>query len=145
MATRINSIEQLEKALMPDMMKTVGVLADKVYETLNYFLKEYYESYDPISYRRQEEFLRSAVKVEPKIVRGKVIASVYIDYESLDNYKNASGYQVVNWANQGLHGGLDVGDNTPHVWNDTVEAVDNGTLLKLAIQYLKSRGISVRA
>ena len=108
-------------------------------------MKEYYESYDPISYRRQEEFLRSVVKVEPKIVRGKVIASVYIDYESLDNYKNASGYQVVNWANQGLHGGLDVGDNTPHVWDDTVDqTVNNGELLHLAVEYLKKKGFSIR-
>ena len=145
MTQHINNMDELEKALMPTMLKMVDIMATKVYETLNYFLKEYYDSYDPVSYRRQYDFLRSAVKVEPKIVRGKVIASVYIDYESLDNYKNASGYQVVNWANQGLHGGLDVGDNTPHVWDDTVEAVDNGTLLKLAIQYLKSRGISVRA
>jgi len=144
-ARHINNMDELEKALLPTMTKMVDGMATKVYETLNYFLQEYYSSYSPKSYRRQYDFLRSAVKVEPKIVRGKVIASVYIDYESLDNYKNASGYQVVNWANQGLHGGLDVGDNTPHVWDDTVEAVDNGTLLKLAIQYLKSRGISVRA
>lgn len=145
MARHISNMDDLEKALLPQMTKMVSVLADRVYETLNYFLQEYYNSYNPKSYRRQYNFLRSAVKVEPKIVKGKVIASVYIDYENLDDYYEASGYDVVNWANQGLHGGLDTGSNTPHVWDDTMdETINNGELLKLAIQYLKSKGFSVR-
>lgn len=146
MAKHISNMDELEKALLPQMTKLVGAMADRVYETLNYFLQEYYSSYNPKSYRRQYDFLRSAVKVEPKIVKGKVIASVYIDYENLDDYYEASGYDVVNWANQGLHGGLDTGSNTPHVWDDTMdETINNGELLKLAIQYLKSNGFSVRA
>lgn len=145
MARHINNMDELEKALLPTMTKMVDGMATKVYETLNYFLQEYYSSYSPKSYRRQYDFLRSAVKVEPKIVRGKVVASVYIDYESMDNYYDASGYQVVSWANEGLHGGLDVGNNTPKVWDDTMEeTVNNGELLKSAIAYLKSKGFSVR-
>lgn len=138
-------MKDLEKALMPEMMKMVNVMADGVYQTLNYFLQEYYDSYQPTYYRRQYDFLCSAVKVEPKRIGSKVVASVYIDYESMDNYRNATGYEVVSLANQGLHGGLDVGNNTPHVWDDTMdETINNGELLKLAIQYLKSKGIPVR-
>lgn len=138
-------MKDLEKALMPEMMKMVDVMADRVYQTLNYFLQECYDSYQPTYYRRQYDFLRSAVKVEPKRIGSKVVASVYIDYESMDNYRNATGYEVVSLANQGLHGGLDVGNNTPHVWDDTMdETINNGELLKLAIQYLKSKGIPVR-
>ena len=49
-------------------------------------------------------------------------------------------------ANQGLHGGLNTGSNTPHVWDDTMDnTVNNGELLKLAVEYLRSKGISVRA
>lgn len=139
-------MDELEKALMGEMAKMVDVLAERVYQTLNFFLQEYYNSYDPVSYRRQYDFLRSAVKVEPKIKGNKVEASVYIDTDSMDNYYNATGYQVASWANQGLHGGMNVGNGTPHVWNDTMdETVNNGELLKLAIQYLKSKGFSVRA
>lgn len=146
MAKHIRNMDDLQKALMPTMANMVDALAERVYETLNYFLQEYYNSYDPKSYRRQYDYLRSAVKVEPQIKGNKVTASVYIDTESMDNYYNATGYQVASWANQGLHGGLDAGSNTPHVWDDTMkETVDNGELLKLAIEYLKSRGISVRA
>lgn len=146
MAKHISNMNQLQEALMPTMVKMVDELAERVYETLNYFLQEYYNSYDQKSYRRQYDFLRSAVKVEPKIKGNKVIASVYIDTDSMDNYYNATGIQVARWANQGLHGGLKTGGNTPRVWDDTMkETVDNGELLKLAIQYLRSKGISVRA
>ena len=67
MAKHISSMNQLQKALQPTMIKMVDELAERVYETLNYFLQEYYNSYDPKSYQRQYDFLRSAVKVEPKI------------------------------------------------------------------------------
>lgn len=141
----INNMDELEKALMPTLKGMVDTLAERVYETLNYFLQEYYSSYSPKSYRRQYDFLRSAVKVEPKIVGNKVIASVYIDTDSMDNYNGVSGYQVASWANQSLHGGLDVGENTPRVWDDTIDqTVNNGELLQLAVEYLKKKGFSVR-
>ena len=146
MAKHISNMNQLQAALMPTMVKMVDKQAERVYQTLNYFLQEYYNSYDPKSYRRQYDFLRSAVKVEPKIKGNTVEASVYIDTDAMDSYYNATGYQVATWANQGLHGGLDTGSKTPHVWDDTMdETVNNGELLKLAVEYLKKKGISVRS
>lgn len=146
MAKHIRNMNDLQKALMPTAKDMIGILTERVYETLNHFLQEYYNSYDPKSYRRQYDYLRSVVKVEPQIKGNKVTASVYIDTESMDDYYNATGYQVASWGNQGLHGGLDTGSNTPHVWDDTMDAtVNNGELLRLAVEYLRSRGISVRA
>ena len=98
----IRNMKDLEKALQPVMLGMVEELAERVYETLNYFLQEYYNSYDPKSYRRQYDFLRSAVKVEPKMQGNKVIASVFIDTDYMDSYYNATGYQVASWANRGL-------------------------------------------
>lgn len=142
----ISNMNELQAALMPTMTQMVDVLANRVYETLNYFLQEYYNSYDPKSYRRQYDYLRSAIKVKPKVQGNKVTAFVYIDTESMDNYYNATGYQVAEWANKGLHGGLDTGSDTPHVWDDTIDqTVNNGELLRLAVDYLKSKGFSVRA
>ncbi len=44
-----------------------------------------------------------------------------------------------------LHGGLNTGSNTPHVWDDTMKTtVENGELLNLAMEYLKGKGFSVR-
>ena len=143
MAIQIKNMNDLEKALMPAMVSMVDELAERVYETLNYFLLDYYNGYNPKSYRRQYDFLRSAMKVEPKVIGNKVVASVYIDTDFMDNYNNVTGEQVTRWANTGFHGGLSV-SHKPHVWQDTIDnTVNNGELLKLAVEYLRSKGYSV--
>ena len=145
MAKHIKNMNELAKALQPTLLKMTDQLAERVYEILNYFLQEYYNSYNPKSYKRQFDFLRSAVKVKSKVTGNKAVASVYIDTDAMDDYYNATGEQVATWANQGLHGGLDVGSNTLHVWDDTMKTtVENGELLKLAMDYLKKKGFSVR-
>ncbi len=145
MAKHIKNINELARALQPTLLQMTDQLAERVYETLNYFLQDYYSGYDPSSYRRTKDFLHSAVKVDAHPYKGGVKASVYIDYESMNNYVNATGFQVVKWANEGLHGGMEV-DHKPHVWDDTMrETVDNGELLRMAVDYLKSHGFSVRS
>lgn len=144
MARRISNMNQLQKALQPVMVNMVNKLAERVYETLNYYLSDYYTGWTPESYSRTEAFLRSAVKVDAYPDKGGVRACVYIDYDSMDDYVNATGYQVASWANQGMHGGLSV-NHKPHVWDDTMDStINNGSLLQLAIQYLRSQGIPVR-
>ena len=130
--------------MQPVLLKMTNQLADRVYETLNYFLQDYYVGYEPSSYQRTKDFLFSAVKVEAQPYKGGVKASVYIDTDAMDSYRNVTGYQVAKWANEGLHGGMEV-DHKPHVWQDTMDnTVNNGELLKLAVDYLKSKGFSVR-
>ena len=146
MMIHINNIDELQVAFMPELKNVVDALAKRVYETLNFFLQEYYNSYDPTSYRRQYDFLHSAIKADSRVKGNKVEAYVYIDYYAMNNYRKVSGLQVVTWANEGLHGGLDVGNNTPHVWDATIdETVNNGELLRLAVEYLKSRGFNVKS
>ena len=145
MAKVINNMDDLAIALQPTLKKMVDGMAQRVYETLNLFLQRYYDSYDPVFYRRQYDFLRSAFKVDAKIVRGKAVASVYIDTDYMNNYYGVSGEQVATWANEGLHGGKDLGTNTPHVWDATMaNTVYDGTLIRDAVAYLKSKGYTVR-
>lgn len=144
MAIHVRNMDELEKALQPVLLGMVNQSENQVYETLNYFLNDYYTGWTPTSYQRTRDFLYSAVKTEAKMVRGKAVASVYIDYENMDNYVHATGFQVATWANEGLHGGLSV-SHKPHVWEDTMDnTINNGSLLKSAIAYLKSKGFSVR-
>ncbi|MCI5587561.1 MAG: hypothetical protein MSH21_06995 [Clostridium sp.] len=144
MAIHINNMDELARALQPTMVGLVNQLADEVYKTLNYFLSDYYTGWTPQSYQRTRDFLYSAVKTDVKIVRGKAVASVYIDYESMDDYVSATGFQVATWANTGYHGGLSV-SHKPHVWDDTMdETINNGSLLHSAVSYLRSNGFSVR-
>lgn len=144
MAIHVKNMKELSKALQPVMLKMVDQLADRVYETLNYFLQDYYSGYEPSSYQRTKDFLYSAVKVDAQPYKGGVRARVYIDYDSLNGYSGVTGYQVAKWADKGLHGGMEV-DHKPHVWQDTMDnTVNNGELLRLAVDYLKSKGFSVR-
>lgn len=144
MPERINNMNELQKALMPAMTKMVDAMAERVYQTLNYFLDEYYKGWTPDSYRRTSAFLRSAVKVDAEPYRNGVRASVYIDYDSMDDYVNASGFEVAQWADNGLHGGLET-SHKPHVWRDAMdETINNGSLLDMAVQYLRSQGMAVQ-
>lgn len=144
MAKNISNMNELAKAIQPVMMGLVNQLTDETQKTLNYFLNDYYTGWTPESYQRTKDFLYSAVKTEAKMVGNKCVASVYIDTDSMDNYVNATGFQVATWANEGLHGGLEV-SHKPHVWNDTMEnTINNGSLLRSALAYLKSKGFSVR-
>ena len=62
----------------------------------------------------------------------------------MNNYYSATGYQVATWANQRLHGGKDIGTNTPHVWDDTIaNTIEDGTLIKAALDYLRTQGFEV--
>ena len=145
MAIHVKNMKELNKALQPVMKGMVDKMAERVEQTLNYFLQEYYDSYDPVYYRRSYDFLHSAIRTEAKVVGNKVVASVYIDTNSMNNYYDATGEQIARWANQGTHGGTIRGNNTPHVWDDTMrETIENGELLRLALEYLKSKGFSVR-
>ena len=145
MAVHVKNMKELNKALQPVMVGMVDKMAERVEQTLNYFLQEYYDSYDPVYYRRLYDFLHSVIRTEAKVLVNKVVASVYIDTDSMNNYYDATGEQVARWANEGTHGGTIQGNNTPHVWDDTIrETIENGELLRLALEYLKSKGFSVR-
>ena len=76
MAKHINNVDELQIALMPELKRMVDRLSQRVYETLNFFLQEYYNSYDPTSYRRQYDFLHSALKVNSRIKGNEVEAYV---------------------------------------------------------------------
>lgn len=144
MAKHITNMNQLQKALQPVMARMVDQLAERVYETLNYYLNDYYTGWTPDSYRRTVAFLRSAVKVDAYPDSGGVRACVYIDYDSMDSYVDATGYQVAQWADSGYHGGLSV-SHKPHVWDDTMRStISNGSLVELAVKYLRSQGIPIR-
>ena len=60
MARRISNMNDLQNALQPVMTRMVDQLAERVYETLNYFLNDYYVGWTPESYQRTKDFLYSA-------------------------------------------------------------------------------------
>ncbi|MDR2277379.1 MAG: hypothetical protein LBE23_05930 [Vagococcus sp.] len=122
--------------------------ANEVFEAINYFLAQYYDEWEPTYYQRKNyDLLHSAFKTTAKKVGNSYVAEVGIDYESLDNYKDATGWDVVNWANtKGIHGGYDAssfGANTA-VWDDSIDStITSGQLLSDCIEFLKGKGIKI--
>lgn len=144
MAQQIRSMAELEKLLLEQCRQLCELAANEVYEAINFFLAQYYsEDWEGRSYQRTEEFLHSAFKTNVKRVGNGYQAEVGIDYESLDSYYAATGYQVVNWSNMGLHGGIDVGTDT-HVFDDAIDVtINNGQLLKDCIAFLRGKGFKI--
>ena len=68
MVRSISNMDQLASALVPVLQGMVNQMADKVYETLNFYLQDYYTGWTPSSYRRTRDFLYSAVKTEARMV-----------------------------------------------------------------------------
>ena len=68
MARSISNMNQLASALAPTLQGMINQMADKVYETLNFYLQDYYTGWTPSSYRRTYDFLYSAVKTEARMV-----------------------------------------------------------------------------
>jgi len=140
---QIRNQNDLNKLLLDQCKQICELMANEVYEAINFFLNQYYTEWSPSFYQRSYDMLHSAFKTDIKKVGNGYQAVVGIDYESLDDYENATGYDVISWANNSLHGSLDTGTDT-RVWDDAIDAtINSGQLLANCIIYLKSKGFTV--
>jgi hypothetical protein len=140
---------------------------DEVYEAINLSINEYYKEFKPDRYERTYMFLRSLVKTEIKVRGNELYCEVKIDEDYL-NYayphpnkfdpsypqdydgRDATGYDVVSWANRkypndsapgGNHGyTMDAGRNEGF-WDSAMEEI--GDILQLMKNNLKNMGINV--
>lgn len=139
--------KELEAYLLKICKQTCEFAANEVYEAINFFINQYYTEWSPSKYQRQYDFLHSAFKTSVKQVGNSFVAEVGIDYESLDNYKDATGYQIVSWSNEfGIHGGYDASNDGAHteVWNDAMDStINSGQLLADCIVFLKGKGFAI--
>ena len=140
---QIRNSNDLNKMMMEYCKELCTLMTEEVYSAINYFIIQYYNEWTPSQYQRTEAFLQSAFKTDVKKIGNGYQAIVGIDYESLNEYEEATGFQTVTWANEGLHGSLDVGTDT-HVWDDAMEStIGSGQLLKDCIIYLRSKGFKI--
>lgn len=143
MATKIGGKKELEHYIAEQCKQLCEFAANEVYEAISYFLAQYYDEWSPSSYQRSYDLLHSAFKTEVKKNGKGYYVEVGIDYESLNNYEDATGWEVVNWSNQGLHGSLDVGTDT-RVYDDAIDStITSGQLLADCILFLKGKGINI--
>ena len=142
MAT-VRNMAELEKVLMEQCRKLCEFASDEVYKAVDKYIKQYYSEWTPSVYERTGAFLKSAFKTDVVKKGNGYEAVVYIDYESLNKYKDTTGFQVVTWANEMKHGGLDVGTDT-RVWDDAMdETIHSGQLLNDCVDFLRKEGFKV--
>lgn len=143
MAKQLKNMADIEKMLQQQAKQLCEFAANEVYEAINFFLAQYYSEWEPSVYQRSYDLLNSAFKTTVKQKGNTFYAEVGIDYESLDGYENATGYEVISWANTERHGGLDVGTHT-RVFDDAVDStINSGQLLADCIVFLKGKGFTI--
>ncbi|MCD8018697.1 MAG: hypothetical protein LUF92_03675 [Clostridiales bacterium] len=141
---KIISISQLKSTFHSVAVGMINQLTDEVYNCLQHYLNDYYSGWTPDMYERTYAFLSSGVKVDAHMEGDTCVAKVYIDCNKLNYNARITGFDVATWANTGFHGGLSV-SHQPHVWRDTMnDTLNNGTLINMAVAYLKAHGFNVR-
>lgn len=131
-----NNITELTKELDKCIEMAIKDSADEVKEKLEEYIENYYNEYAPKKYPRTFQFRNS-----PKSISKKNKAEVYID-ESMMHYKEATARQVLDWANQSLHGGMEVDGADSMFWDDFMEWVEFD-LEDLIAKNLKKYGMEV--
>ena len=131
----------LKQDVINKLAEKTGLYKKDVRAVLDSFYELVYEELDADN----SILITNLFKVDARIIRGKAVASVYIDVDYMSNYYGVTGQQVATWANEGLHGGKNLATNTPHVWDETMaNTVDNGALIRDAVAYLRSQGFTVK-
>ena len=139
---------QLELGLRAELEKYINVAGARVWKLINDSIEQYYDNYEPSRYEREYQFFKSCIKTNPKWHGDEVEIEVYIDSESMvyrpkkEEQERPSGKQVVDWANRGLHGGLDVNDDHK-VWDDPISELDRGQIFANIEAVLRSQGFTV--
>lgn len=127
------------------MKKTLTEGAEYIQMLITSFISQYYWEYYPKRYDRTGQFLESCVRSEIYFEGKSAFIDIYIDYQDL-HYKIKNPYQVVKWANQGLHGGYDPNVDHPeifvrytHFWDDAMEVLDEGRdqILEDFVEWIK--------
>lgn len=105
------------------------------------FIQKYYDEYDPNWYRRTYQFLDSCVNTSAIKNGKKYYVDIYIDYGNL-HYKIKNTKQVIEWANEGLHGGLDVVENPVYFWDEAMYELKEetkGVFVRDFVKFLEQR------
>lgn len=144
----ITNQKQLNTLLRAELESYINIAGARVWKLIDDSIKQYYDNYEPSKYKREYQFFQSCIKTQPKWAGNTVTVEVYIDYDSMiykpkdKDDRRPSGKEVVDWANVGLHGGLDVGDEH-RVWDDPIEELDRGEVFADIISILRAHGFTV--
>ncbi len=140
MSQTIKNISQLQNAMDKYAFYITDKLAEGVKNTIEEFIKFYYQEYTPEFYSRVWNFLNSVVRTDVYKNGNAWCAEVYIDTSiTYDNDWTMRG--TTEYANEGLHGNIKVGDS--HFWDDAMEEIHSPEFINRFADFLKSKGLNV--
>lgn len=147
-----NSIDQIITLINVKIRRAEKMTQDEIYNVVQKYIQYYYDEFDPEVYIRTDKFLNSLIKTDIVQVNGRFRCNVRINNDYL-TYKypgkpnwsgniDATGEDVVQWANIGSHGGLSPKDGNVHFWDDALEELGGVEgIKKMMIENLKKVGL----
>lgn len=129
--------------------EAIRLTQDEIYEVIQRKIDDYYKeevfrgrkSNEPLVYERTYTFLNSLIKTDISVNNNTISCSVEID-ENFLKYKypgsnssggfQATGLDVVNWANEELHGGNVEGNIK--IWKDAISELGGEAGIKKRLE-----------
>lgn len=167
MARLIKNKNDLNKILEDIATKMLADVREKVYTAIHESIETYYAEYTPSEYKRTHKFLNSLVKTNITRKGNELYCEVKIDEEYLrysypknerfraylypqGEGRNATGYDVVSWANWKFPNDTAPGGNHGYIVNEgrregfwDIAINDLGNIVNLMKKNLRKQGLKI--
>ena len=145
MAKVFKNQAELHKFMLEECKNAAEKIAEDVKGLITDFIMVYYSEFTPKYYDRTYSFLSSVTTTKAARDGNGYKVYVYLDDTGV-YYEDVEPVDVWNYANEGLHGGYPLSNGKPsnvHFWDDAMEMLDKGYIIKKFGDYLKDKGFSV--
>jgi hypothetical protein len=78
------SSSQIKDYILKQSEIAVRASQEEIYQIIERVLKQFYDEFDPVMYKRTNQLMRSLVKSDVKQIGNQIVAEVYFDLEKLD-------------------------------------------------------------
>ncbi|MDE6150171.1 MAG: hypothetical protein K2F81_08830 [Ruminococcus sp.] len=140
---------ELKRAMQNLLYETMKDLTAQVHSLADEFISDWYDDYDPKTYKRTYQLLHSCIATDVKQSKNKFKSKVLLDYNSMHHNGLQKGFSekaILDRADQGLHGTSfsQNGKKGLKLWQPTEKEISNTTfLLDKFREHLVSKGFSV--
>lgn len=136
------SMAEIRKALLKAMTDATNQMAKSVEHEVDERFMDYYTGYYPVEYNRTGAMSYAPQKTDAVASGSGASAAVYLNTDYSYDTGTWSGYEVIDSANKGLHGGIDAGDGVC-VWDDPMNIVKSNSR-SMWERAFKSAGVKLK-
>lgn len=160
----IRSKSDLNKMFDGVIQNALLQVREKIAEIIQKFIYRYYDEQvftdingnatnEPKQYERTNAFLNSLCKTDVVKTGNGFECRVYIDTDSMNNYDNHNGLEVMEMINRGFHADVAMNDGFyktrynirgVKVWDESLAEIEKTKIIAETFrEFLKSEGLSV--